>query len=83
MQERQGLNVGARTTKRSTHHDGRQTLDGDFSSSDSKNPVVERECDGTYVFRMLESERELIMGGCVPKGDGRFCRKCDELLVLW
>ena len=70
-------------TKRGTHVDARQTLDDDFpSSTDGKNPVVGRECDGTYVFRALESEREL-MSRRVPKGDGRLCRKCDELLVLW
>ena len=58
------------TTNRSTHVDARQTLDGDFpSSTDGKNLVVGRECDGTYVYRVLESERELIMRQRVPKGD--------------
>ena len=72
------------TTNRSTHVDARQTLDGDFpSSTDGKNLVVGRECDGMYVFGVSESEKELIVRRHAPESDGTFCRKCDEMLVVW
>ena len=68
-------------TKQDTNSDSRQTVDNDFPSdpTNCNKVVIQRECNATYVLRVLDMT-ELGMGR-VPKCDGTFCKVC-ELPVL-
>ena len=68
-------------TKQDTNSDARQTVDNDFPSDPTNcdKVVIQRECNATYVLRVLDMT-ELGMGR-VPKCDGTFCKVC-ELPVL-
>ena len=60
--------------KQNTNSDARQTVDNDFPSDPANcdKVVIQRECNATYVLRVLDMT-ELDMRR-VPKCDGTFCR---------
>ena len=67
-------------TKQDTYNNVGQT---DFPSllTNRDKLVMQRECNGTDVLRMLDVT-ELGMRRRVPKYDVKFCGVCDKLAVL-